>query len=168
MALSKADAPGRAVTGFPPASVSQGRAMPASGTGPVPISPFSDWKKTWIPRGTKLATSVGIPMPRLTSIPSRSSRAIRLAMTVCASILSLRDEVVDNRRGGHNVVRRYDADGDHVFRLNEDRVCGHRHHRIEIAGGEGVAEVAEVVGDKRMHEREVGAQSRLQQVIPSV
>ena len=33
------------VTGRPPASVSIGCAMPGSGTGPVPMRPFSDWKK---------------------------------------------------------------------------------------------------------------------------
>ena len=34
----------------PPARVREpGSAMPGSGTGPVPIRPFSDWKKTWMP-----------------------------------------------------------------------------------------------------------------------
>ena len=35
-------APGSAVTGRPPASVSVGCAIPSSGGAPVPISPFSD------------------------------------------------------------------------------------------------------------------------------
>ena len=52
IALSKVLAPGSAVTGRPPASVSVGCAMPSSGTGPVPINPFSDWKKTCMPAGT--------------------------------------------------------------------------------------------------------------------
>ena len=52
MALSKVLAPGSAVTGRPPASVSVGCAMPSSGGAPVPISPFSDWKKTCMPSGT--------------------------------------------------------------------------------------------------------------------
>ena len=43
-ALSKVQAPGSAPTERPPASVSIGCAMPSSGTGPVPIRPFSDWK----------------------------------------------------------------------------------------------------------------------------
>ena len=46
MALSKVLAPGRALTGCPAASVSVGCAIPSSGIGPVPISPFSDWKNT--------------------------------------------------------------------------------------------------------------------------
>ncbi len=51
MALSKVLAPGSAVTGRPPASVSVGCAMPSSGGAPVPINPFSDWKKTCMPSG---------------------------------------------------------------------------------------------------------------------
>ena len=43
---------------------------------------FSDWKNTFVPCGTWLATSVGMPMPRFTSMPSRSSCAMRLAMIV--------------------------------------------------------------------------------------
>ena len=50
-ALSNVLAPGNAVTGRPPASVSIGCAMPSSGMAPVPISPFSDWKKTCMPSG---------------------------------------------------------------------------------------------------------------------
>ena len=89
IALSNVLAPGSAVTGRPPASVSVGCAMPSSGGEPVPISPFSDWKNTCMPSGTKFATSVGIPMPRFTSMPGESSRAIRRAMTVWGSIRSL-------------------------------------------------------------------------------
>lgn len=44
-------APGSAVTGRPPASVSVGRAMPSSGVGPVAIRPFSAWNNTWDPFG---------------------------------------------------------------------------------------------------------------------
>ena len=69
IALSKVLAPGSALTGRPAASVRVGCAMPSSGMGPVPISPFSDWKNMLTPAGTWLATKVGIPMPRLTSIP---------------------------------------------------------------------------------------------------
>ena len=52
IALSNVLAPGSAVTGRPPASVNVGCAMPSSGGAPVPISPFSDWKKTCMPSGT--------------------------------------------------------------------------------------------------------------------
>ena len=50
--VSKVLAPGNALTGRPPASVSVGCARPSSGIGPVPISPFSDWKYTEVPAGT--------------------------------------------------------------------------------------------------------------------
>jgi len=52
IALSNVHAPGIAPTGIPPASVSRACTMPSSGTGAVPINPFSDWKKMWIPGGT--------------------------------------------------------------------------------------------------------------------
>ena len=45
----------------------------------MPSSPFSDCRTMSVPAGTKFATSVGIPIPRLTYIPSRSSRAARFA-----------------------------------------------------------------------------------------
>ncbi len=52
IALSNVQAPGSALIGRPPASVSIGCAMPCSGIGPVPINPFSDWKNTLTPSGT--------------------------------------------------------------------------------------------------------------------
>jgi hypothetical protein len=52
MALSNVHAPGSAVTGRPPALVSNGSAIPSSGIGPAPIKPFSDWKNTLMPSGT--------------------------------------------------------------------------------------------------------------------
>src|SRR5262245_43789142 len=46
----------------------------------MPSMPFSDCSTMSVPAGTKLATSVGMPIPRLTYIPSRSSRAARWAI----------------------------------------------------------------------------------------
>src|SRR5918993_894361 len=169
IALSNVDAPGRAVTGFPPASVSHGSAMPGSATGPVPIRPFSDWKKTCIPLGTKLATRVGMPMPRLTSIPSRSSCAMRLAMRDCESMASaFRDEVVDDRRGRHDMVRRDDAHRHDVLRLDDHGLRSHRHQWVEVARRKGVLKITQIVGDEGVHEREVGAQGRLQQIVSAI
>ncbi len=45
----------------------------------MPSRPFSDCSTMSVPAGMKFATSVGMPMPRLTYIPSGSSRAARLA-----------------------------------------------------------------------------------------
>src|SRR5271165_6000222 len=143
--------------------------MPGSATGPVPIRPFSDWKKTRIDGGTKFATSVGMPMPRFTSMPSRSSRAMRLAIRVCASMGSfLHDDVIDQGRRGYDMVWRDHADGYDVFRLDDDRVgrCGD--HGIEVARRQRVGEVAQVIAHERMNECIVGAERDLEQVIPAV
>src|SRR5580765_541171 len=42
--------------------------------------PFSDCSTMFVPAGMKLATSVGMPIPRLTYMPSWSSRAARWAI----------------------------------------------------------------------------------------
>src|SRR5262245_39231187 len=166
IALSNVQAPGSAVTGRPPASVRVGWAIPSSGIGPVPIRPFSDWKNTVMPAGTKFATMVGMPMRRLASMQDCSSRAMRLAMTVCASMMSpVCDEVIDQRRGGRDVVGRDDADRNDVVRRHDGGVRGHGHDRVEVARGQRVGEVAQIVGEKRMDEREIRAQRRLEQII---
>jgi hypothetical protein len=38
----------------------------SAGYGPTPSMPFSEWSVMSMPSGTKLATRVGMPMPRLT------------------------------------------------------------------------------------------------------
>ena len=110
-----------------------------------------------------------MPTPRFTSIPSRSSSAMRLAMMVlCVHAFTLRDDVVDDGSRCDDVVRRDDADGNDVLRVDDDRVCGHCHERIEVARREGVAEIAQVIGNERVHEREIGAERRLEQVDAAV
>src|SRR5262249_28127165 len=149
VALSKVHAPGSAPTGFPPASVSRGWCMPSAGGAPVPISPFSDWKYTCNPGGTNFETSVGMPMPRLTSMPSLSSCAIRLAMIVWASMGSrVGDDVVDDGCGGDDVVRSDHADGHDVLGFDDHLVGRHGDDRVEIAGGQRVVEVADVVREE--------------------
>ena len=69
IALSIDAAPGTAVTKPPPASVRSGSSIPSGGRNPSPITPFSAWKNTPESRGRKLATRLGRPMPRLTSMP---------------------------------------------------------------------------------------------------
>src|SRR5882762_8340185 len=125
-------APGSNDTGFPPASVSVTCAKPSSGTGPVPIRPFSDWKKTWTPVGRWPATSVGMPIPRLTSMPERSSSAMRLAIMVWASMAGIGDEsgigdeVVDEYRRSHDIVGRNHSNRHDVRRGGDDGGAGHR------------------------------------------
>ena len=48
--------------------------------------------------------------------------------------------------------------------VDDDGVGGHRHDRIEIARGQRIGEVAEIVGEEGMHQREIGAQRGLEQV----
>ena len=43
---------------------------------------------------------------------------------------------------------------------------GHRDHRIEVASGQRVAQIAQVVGKERLHQSEIGAQRHLQQILP--
>ena len=48
-----------------------------------------------------------------------------------------------------------------VLGFNDHRVGRHGDYRIEIARGERVAEIADVVGEKRVYQREIGAQRGL-------
>ena len=114
----------------------------------------------------KFATSVGMPMPRFTSMPSRSSRAMRLAIRFCASISSfLRNDVIDQRSGSYDMVRRNDADRHDMVRIDNDRIGGCRHQRVEVARRQRVGQVAEVIANQRVNERIVRADRRLQQVL---
>src|SRR5262249_33784643 len=144
IALSKVLAPGKAVTGRPAASVSMGCAMPSSGGTPVPISPFSDWKKTCMPAGRYLATRLGIPKPRLTSMPRNSSLAIRPALRVCGSMLcsQVGDKIIDEGSRRHDLIGREHADRNDVLLAGENGSGGHRDHRIEIARRELIAQIA--------------------------
>ena len=97
-------------------------------------------------------------MPRdSASIPECSSRATRRAIMVCASMISpVRNEIIDQRPRRYDVIRRDDADRHNVLRGDDDGIGSHGHHRIEIARGERVLKIAQIVGEKRMDQREVG------------
>src|SRR5262245_64732815 len=99
-----------------------------------------------------------MPMPRFTSIPALSSWAIRVAMTSCGSMVStgVCDEIVDERRRRDHVIGRDDADRNDVLRADDDGLCRHRDHRIEVARRQRVAEIAHVVGEEGLYQREVG------------
>src|SRR3972149_7972070 len=93
---------------------------------------------TVIPSGTKLATSVGMPMPRLTTMPSRSSRATLRAMSSRvkpSDFISLRLYYaldVDARRDDD--LRVQGAGGHDLLRLGDGDVGGGRHDGVEVAG----------------------------------
>src|ERR1019366_2427475 len=73
-------APGTTVTVSFPALMRSGSTSLSVGYGPMPRMPFSDWRMTSMPFGMKFETSVGMPMPRFTYIPSLSSLAARRMM----------------------------------------------------------------------------------------
>src|SRR5262245_5586877 len=105
-----------------------------------------------------------MPMPRLTRSPFFNSLATRRAMMVCATMISPYDDQESNdRRRRHDVIERDDADRNDVVRRDDDGVGGHRHDGIEVARGQGVGEVAEIVGEKGMHQRELRPERSLEQ-----
>src|SRR4029077_10126456 len=55
-----------------------------------------------------------------------------------------------------------------MLRVDDDRLRGHGDHRIEIARRQRVREVAEIVGQKRLHQREIRGKRRVQQVLATV
>src|SRR5688572_2247185 len=117
----------------------------------MPSMPFSDWRMMFIPGGMKLATSVGMPIPRLTYIPSRSSRAVRAA--ICSRVSggmsgapladgALFDRLLEGRAlddplhvdaGGVDLVRVQRPRLDQLFDLGDRDAPGRRHHGVEVA-----------------------------------
>ena len=65
-ALEKYEVPGISVTVSLPALMRSASTSFSRGYGPTPNMPFSLCRTTSMPGGTWLATSVGMPMPRLT------------------------------------------------------------------------------------------------------
>ena len=63
---------------------------------------------------------------------------------------ALCDEVIDDRRRRHHVVGSDHADRHDVVRVDDDGLGGHRDHRVEVARGQRVGEVAEIIGEERV------------------
>src|SRR5262245_752915 len=118
-----------------------------------------------MPSGTKFATSVGIPMPRFTSMPDASSLAVRRAMMVCASmgLSRIRNQVVNDRRRSDDMIRRDHPHGNDVLGTSNNGFGSHRNHGVEIAGGQRIAQIAEIIGKKGLHQRIVRAQRDFEQ-----
>src|ERR1700756_3534825 len=105
-----------------------------------------------------------MPIPRLTRSPLLSSLATRRAMMVCASMESpVRNEVVHEGCRRHDMVGRDDANGHDMLRCYDHGVGGHCHDRIEVARGQCVAEIAEVIGEEGVNQRELRTQCGLEQ-----
>src|SRR3954469_18719909 len=169
IALSKVAAPGSAPIGPPPASVRSSPSSPSSGKASMPMMPFSDWKKISASFGTKAATKVGSPMPRLTRSPSFSSRATRLAIRVFSSMAPLlRDQMIDENRRCHDGIGRDHPDRHDVLGLGQDDACGHRHQRIEVPRCQRIGQIADVVGLLGVEESEVSLDRLLEEEQASI
>src|SRR3972149_2565076 len=127
---------------------------------------------TVMPSGMKLATSVGMPMPRLTTMPSRSSRATLRAISSRvkpSDFISLRLHYalhVDARRDDDLGVQR--SCRHDLLRLGDGNLSGGSHHGVEVAGRHAVDQVAHGVGPLGADKGEVGAQGHLQDVLAAV
>src|SRR6516164_10743069 len=100
-----------------------------------------------------------MPIPRLTSMPERNSVATRLAMIVWLSMVSaLGYEIVDEWGRRDDVIGSDQSHGNDILGRDNHSVGRHRHHGIEVARGERVGEVAEIVGKEGVDQREVRVQ----------
>src|SRR5690554_2237676 len=145
-ALSKNAPPGRMVTGWPPAFTISGSSSPFAGGGPKPIKPFSDWSVISIPGGINAQTSVGRPMPKLTTSPSISSWAMRYAIRFLLSLsaidFSSLNYEVHEKMGGHYMIRINLPCFHNLLHFHDHRFCCHGHNGVEIAGALLVNQVA--------------------------
>src|SRR3954469_9712775 len=180
--------PGRRVTRCELALISQGFSLCGSGAAAMPRMPFSECTTTSRSAGMWSATSVGMPMPRLTYHPSGMSRASRAAMPVrpsrlvpnvlepcAASFIALlpsarqlriagRDmqHAIDEDAGGDDLVRRQLADIADMVRLHHGERAGHGHDRVEVAAGVAEDQVAPAVGHPGLDQRDVAWQGFLE------
>src|SRR5262245_49494445 len=102
-----------------------------------------------------------MPMPRLTSIPERSSCAMRLAITVWASMASpIGDEIVDDRGWGNDMIGRDHTHRHDMIGGDDDGLGRHRDHRVEVTCRQGVRQIAGIIGKKGMYQGKISAQRR--------
>src|SRR5947208_3396994 len=62
------------------------------------------------------------------------------------------------------MIRRNNSDRYDVVGAGNDGFSCHRHQWIEVTSGERVAQIAHVVGEKRVYQRKVGTDGHLEQV----
>ena len=83
---------------------------------------------------------------------------MRFAMMLCPSIGSpMGDQIVNGWRRCHHVIGRDDPDWNNMLGGDDDRVRCRGHHGVEVASGQSVGKVAEIVGQKRMDQCKVSA-----------
>src|SRR3954470_12803925 len=109
-------------------------------------------------------------MPRLTSMSGFSSRAMRRAMSVGASMSDLPGgyQVIDNRSRRHDVIGRDKTNRHDVIGTGDNTVSRHRDKRIEVAGGQHIGKIAEVIGHECVDQREIRLQRKLDQISRAV
>src|SRR5262247_2125212 len=163
-----------------PALMRSGSTSLSSGNGPMPSMPFSLCSVIFMPAGMQLAMSVGSPMPRFTYWPSRSSCAARWRICSRVSISGARlargalldallvalplDEALHEDAGRVHVVGVQRAGGHDLLDLRDRDARGHGHHRVEVARGAAVDEVAGLVGPPRLHQRVITGDRGLEHV----
>src|SRR5215470_1336843 len=127
-----------------------GSASFGPGFGPMPSKPFSLWNTISRPGGMWSETCVGRPMPRLTYQPFSMSWAARQA--ICGresgviNLLLNDHHAVDEDAGSMHAFRIDVAQVDDLLGLHDGQLGRHGHHRVEVAGGLAVREVAPAVG----------------------
>src|SRR5688572_9691750 len=175
------------VTGWPPALRMSGMSgVPSACALLSPRMPFSAWKVMPFSSGQKSATRLGMPIPRLTKSPGCRSAATRMAISsrgrrsllfrllavpsrvMAAPLMFGDDDAVDVDAGGRDHLRRDLAGLDQLIDLGDRDLCGHRHRRVEGAGGVSVEEVAELVCPQGFDEGEVGLDRTLHDVLHAV
>src|SRR5215472_10225671 len=152
------------------------------GYGPSPRIPFSDWRITSMPGGMWLATSVGMPMPRLTVYPSRSSFTARRTMPSRSNIRlglphgaaldallprSHHDALHEDARRV-NALRVEVADLDELLDLRDRDFAGRGRHRVEVARRFPVDQISQSVALPGRDHREVPDDPALEDVLASV
>src|SRR6476620_4379091 len=80
----------------------------------------------------------------------------------------VRNQVVDERCRGHDVIGCDDPYGHDVLRRYDHGICRHRHDRVEITCGQRVGEVTEVISQKGVNQGKLRPQCSLEQKRSSV
>src|ERR1700746_3084699 len=153
-----------------------------AGAGPIPKTPFSEWKITSRSTGTWSATWVGAPMPRLTNQPSGMSRATRTAISVrvrglyavgASTFRSLGDgglaighvqHALDVDAWRRDLLRIERAKIENVLRLRDRQLGRHRHHRIEVTRRGAVGQIAPAIGLPSLDQRHVAGKRLFQKI----
>ena len=158
----------------------------------MPMTPFSLCSTTSRPSGRWLATSVGRPMPRLTTAPSGMSWATRIAISTrlhffvaahaaplvvaaaplkppalvaTRSILTIRCTKMPGVTTASGIEL---AEGDDPVHGGDRRLRRHRHHRAEVARRHAIGQVAPAVAALGLDEGEVAVDRRLEHVHAAV